>query len=163
MSFTARRISTGDGQDAMPGKVVYLREDAARLRDADAAFVTRAAALEEAYRLAQRSLTAQLEVTLDQVLAAALARVGAELPAAQRLRIVCEQLAETIGPVSGARLRIGTAGESSCSAAGIRCPWPIDVDDALAPGSCRLVTECGEWGLEFDALIASLQTRGFII
>ncbi len=128
----------------------------ARERDADRAFIARAIALEEAYRLAQISLTGQLEATLDCVLAAALARIGIELPAEQRLRVLCEQLVKVAGPMAAARLRMGPADASLYRAADIRVEWPLQIDDALMPGDCRLTTDHGEWTLEFDALIASL-------
>lgn len=196
MSFTARRISIEQGENAMLGDLVYRREDVAQLRDiatvvdrarraaasivkdarktakmravrsaavrrarerdADRAFIARAMALEEAYRLAQLSLTSQLEATLDGVLAAALTRIGIELPAEQRLRVLCEQLAKAAGPMAAARLRMGPKDASVYRAADIRGQWPLQIDDALMPGDCRLTTDHGEWTLEFDALIASL-------
>lgn len=196
MSFTARRISVEDGQDAMPSPLVYRRKDVgqlrdaatlveraryrassivkmarktakmevvrsaavrrARERDADRAFISRVAALEEAYRLAQISLTAQLEATLDQVLAAALTRIGVELPAEERLRVVCDQLAKVAGPVGAARLRMCSADASHYRSANLRAEWPLQIDDALTAGDCRLTTDHGEWALAFDAIIESL-------
>lgn len=196
MSFTARRIAIGEGADAFDGKLVWRREEVARLRDVEAIvdharrtavsivktarytakirerrsiaawrarqaqtereFVDRAAALEAAYRLAHASLTAQLEATLDRVLAAALARVGARLPAVQRLRIVCEQLGEAAGPTPGARLRLSPADEAIYRGVDIGSPWPAEIDDTLKPGCCRLVGDHGEWALDFGALMASL-------
>lgn len=128
----------------------------ARDRDADRSFVVRATALEEAYRLAQRALTSELEATLDHVLAAALAGIGVEIPAAQRLRVVSKQLNKVAGSVPGACLRLCALDESTYRAAGIHCPWPIRVDEALQPGQCRLATEHGHWALSFDALIVAL-------
>lgn len=128
----------------------------ARKAQADLEFVTRAAALEETYRHAQRSLTAQLERTLDHVLAAALAHVGAAMPAAQRLRIVCEQLSKAAGPTPGARLYLCPADEAAYLGVDLRAPWPSEIDTTLEPGRCRLACEDGEWVLGFDALMASL-------
>lgn len=128
----------------------------ARKARADFEFVARAAALEVTYRQAQRSLTAQLERTLDHVLAEALAHVGAAVPAAQRLRIVCEQLSKAAGPVAGARLCLCPADEVAYRGAAIGAPWPIEIDTTLEPGHCRLACEDGEWVLDFDALMAAL-------
>ena len=196
MSFTARRISMGDGGHAFDGKPVWRREEVARLRDAEAIvdharrtavsivkaardtaklrkrnsiaawrarraqmereFAEHAVALDNAYRSAQASLTARLESTLDRVLAAALAHVGAQLPAAQRLRIVCEQLREAAGPTPAARLLLCPADEAIYRRDDIGSPWPAEIDETLAPGCCRLVGDEGEWVLAFDALMASL-------
>lgn len=196
MSFTARRISMDEGLRAFDGKLVWRREEVARLRDAEAIvdrarrtavsivkaardtakvrrrhsiaawrarhaqmereFADRAIALDKAYRLAQASLTAQLESTLDRVLAAALAHVGAQLPAAERLRIVCEQLHEAAGPTPAARLLLCPADEAIYRRDDIGSPWPAEIDETLAPGCCRLVGDQGEWVLAFDALMASL-------
>jgi hypothetical protein len=123
---------------------------------ADFEFVTRAAALEAAYRQAQRSLTEQLEQTLDRVLAAALAHAGATIPAEQRLRIVCEQLSKAAGPTRGAQLGLCAADEAIYRCAGFSAPWPTKIDDTLEPGRCRLAAEHGEWVLDFDALLAAL-------
>lgn len=119
-------------------------------------FADRAIALDRAYRLAQASLTAQLEATLDRVLAAALAHVGAQLPAGERLRIVCEQLREAAGPTAAARLLLCPADEAIYRSNDIGSPWPAEIDETLAPGCCRLVGDEGEWVLAFDALMASL-------
>jgi flagellar biosynthesis/type III secretory pathway protein FliH len=200
MTFTARRILIGEGEDAMRGGLVYRREDVAQMcdvaslinrarraassivkdarktakmhavrsaamrrarkREADRAFIARATALEEAYRLTQISLTSQMEATLDCVLAAALTRIGIELPAEQRLRVVCEELAKVAGPVEAARLRLCQADASVYRSADIGFEWPLQIDDGLMPGDCRLVTDRGEWSLEFDALLASLAPIG---
>ena len=196
MSFTARRISMDEGQHAFDGKLVWRREEVARLRDAEAIvdrarrtavsivkaardtaklrkrhsiaawrarhaqmereFAERAIALDQAYRSTQASLTAQLEATLDRVLAAALAHVGARLPAGERLRIVCEQLREAAGPTPAARLLLCPADEAIYRRNDIGSPWPAEIDETLAPGCCRLVGDEGEWVLAFDALMASL-------
>ncbi|PMS20411.1 hypothetical protein C0Z18_10760 [Trinickia dabaoshanensis] len=128
----------------------------ARERDADRSFVARAMALDEAYRLAQRALTSELEATLDHVLAGALAGIGVEIPAAQRLRVVSKQLSKVAGSVPAAYLRLCSLDASTHRAAGIHCPWPIRVDEALQPGQCELVTEHGHWALSFDALMEAL-------
>ena len=119
-------------------------------------FAERAIALDQAYRTTQASLTAQLEATLDRVLAAALAHVGARLPAGERLRIVCEQLREAAGPTPAARLLLCPADEAIYRRNDIGSPWPAEIDETLAPGCCRLVGDEGEWVLAFDALMASL-------
>ncbi|MGG1944056.1 HrpE/YscL family type III secretion apparatus protein [Trinickia sp. NRRL B-1857] len=140
-------------------KVRTARSAARRLaleRDADRSFVERAAALEDAYRLARRALIDDFEATLDQVLAGALTRIGAELPAAQRLRIVCDRLNEAAGPMPAASLCLCAADESIYRAVGGRYPWPVQIDDTLQPGQCRLATEHGHWEIAFDALFASL-------
>lgn len=123
---------------------------------ADREFVTRAVALEAAYRLAHGALTAQLEATLDRVLAAALAHVGAAIPAAARLRIVCEQLSKAAGSMPVAHLRLCRADEAIYRCADIGAPWPTEIDDTLEPGRCRLAGEHGEWALDFGVLMASL-------
>lgn len=156
----ARRIASSIVKNARKtARAGELRSAAARrVREtqAEQAFAARALALDEAYRLAQASLMARMEEALDQVLAAALRRIGAQLPAEQRLRIVCEELAKAAGDTPAARLQLCHVDESIYRRAGIRAPWPIDVDDALAPGQCRLVANDGEWVLGFDALIVSL-------
>jgi hypothetical protein len=196
MSFTARRISTGAGNDTALDGLVHRRAEVsqleriakfaeraryaalaierrarkeARLRearadamrrarkmDADRAFVARAAALEEAYRLAQMSLAARVEETLDRVLAAALACIGAQISSAQRLRILLEQLAKEAGPVTAGRLCMCSADESIYRIAEIHSSWPIQIDDALPPGHVRLATDQAEWALDFETLVASL-------
>jgi len=143
----------------------------ARECDAESGLVARARALEELYRLAHASLTAQLETTLDRALDAALTHIGAALPAQQRLSIVCEQLKLAAGPARGARLRLCEADASAfrteCGAAydapsappARAIPWPTEIDDTLKQGHCVLVTEYGEWVLDFDALIASFASE----
>lgn len=128
----------------------------ARQAQAEREFVARAAVLEAAYRQAQRSLTAQLEQTLDRALAAALAHAGAAIPAAQRLRIVCEQLSKAAGLAPGALLYLCPADAAIFRSADIGAPWPTQIDTSLEPGRCRLAVEHGEWVLDFDALMASL-------
>ena len=199
MSFTARRISTGQREGAIDSRLVLRCEQvkaldhaaaivdrarrtaflivkearkAAKRRDvrsmaarrarkaeADVEFATRAAALEEAYCLAQAALTAQLETTLDRVLDAALAHVGATVPAAERLRIVCEQLSKAAGPIPAARLRLCPADAALFRGTDRHSPWPTELDETLKPGCCRLVSDQGEWALDFDALMASLGPR----
>src|SRR5581483_9100350 len=110
---------------------------------------------EEAYRLARESLTDQLEATLDRVLAAALASIGAQLPAVQRLRIVCDQLAKVAGPVPAARLQLSAADAAASRCPGMVLPWPTEIDDTLAPGCCRLAADHGEWVLDFDTFVAA--------
>jgi flagellar biosynthesis/type III secretory pathway protein FliH len=157
---TARRYASAIVKDARKQARSRALHAAAVRRareiDADRAFTARAMALDEAYRLARMSLTDQLESALDQVLAAALSRIGAQLPATQRLCIVCEQLAKAAGDAPAAHLHLCSADESIYRSAGIGCPWPLRVDDALTPGQCRLTTNHGEWVLDFDALIGSL-------
>jgi flagellar biosynthesis/type III secretory pathway protein FliH len=156
----ARRAASSIVKDARKAAKMKAVRSAARLRarerDADRAFVARAMALEEAYRLARISLTSDLEATLDRVLAAALASIGAQLPADERLRVLCKQLAKAAGPIAAARLCLCTADASRYRAADLPFEWPLRIDDALLPGHCRLVTDHGEWALEFDAVIASL-------
>lgn len=127
-----------------------------RDRDAQVAFIARSRALEEAYRLAQASFIAEVEATLDGVLAAALARIGAALPAEQRLQIVCEQLAREAGPAALACLHLSAADEALQRDAGLRLPWATRIDATLAPGHCRLIGEHGEWALDFDTFMAAL-------
>jgi hypothetical protein len=127
-----------------------------RERDAQVALIARARALEEAYRLAQATFIAQVEATLDGVLAAALARIGAALPAQQRLQIVCEQLAREAGPAALACLHLSAADEALRRDAGLHLPWATQIDDTLAPGHCRLIGEQGEWTLDFDTFMAAL-------
>lgn len=156
----ARRAASAIVQDARKtAEMLEVRSEAAnrsRVRDVEAALVVRARALEEAYRFAHAALTTQLEATLDAALAAALERIAAGVPAAERLRIVGEQLAQAAGPVSAAHLRMGPADGALYRDAQIRSPWTIQIDDALARGQCQLVTETAQWALDFDALIASL-------
>ena len=132
-----------------------------REKDAQLALVAQARALEESYRLAQASLAAQWEEMLDRVLAAALAHVGATLPSQQRLQIVCEQLAREAGPAPGARLHLCAADAAICRAAGLRLPWATEIDDTLAPGHGRLISEHEHWQLDFntfwEALVAAAE------
>lgn len=127
-----------------------------RERDAQVALVAQARALEQSYRLAQASLTAQWEERLDRVLAAALAHVGATLPPQQRLQIVCEQLAREAGPAPGACLHLCAADAAICRGAGLRLPWATEIDDTLAAGQCRLMSEHGHWLLDFDTFLGAL-------
>jgi hypothetical protein len=127
-----------------------------RERDAQIALVAQARALEEAYRRAQDALNVQLEATLDRALASALAHIGAILPAQQRLRIVCAQLAREAGPAPGASLFLARADEAIYRGAGPLTPWATQIDDALASGQCRLASEHGQWVLDFDTLMAAL-------
>jgi flagellar biosynthesis/type III secretory pathway protein FliH len=156
----ARHVAAAIVKDSRRVEKVRGARTAARRRarelDADRAFVERAAALEAAYRLAQHALIREFEATLDQVLADALTQIGAELPAAQRLRIVCERLAEAAGPVPAARLCLCAADESIYRAVGIRSPWPVQIDETLPLGECRLTTEHGYWSVTFDSLFAAL-------
>lgn len=156
----ARRMASTIVKDSRRIEKVRAARAAARRRarelDADRSFVERAAALEEAYRLAQRALIGAFEATLDQVLAGALTQIGIELPAAQRLRIVCERLNEAAGPIPAARLSLCAADESIYRAAGLRSPWPVQIDETLQLGECRLATEHGYWAIAFDSLFASL-------
>lgn len=132
----------------------------ARERDVELALIARAKALEEMYQLAQSLLTARLETTLDEVLAAALARAGAEVPAQRRLSIVCDQLRRVAGSGSAARLRLCEADarhyREACNGSQPAFPWPADIDSTLTPGHCKLTTALGEWALDFDSLMASL-------
>lgn len=167
----ARRAAYAMIQEARE-TVRRVEEQAAAARrarecDAESGLVARARALEELYRLAHASLTAQLETTLDRALDAALTHIGAVLPAQQRLLIVCEQLKLAAGPAHGARLRLcaadASAFQTECSAEydapsarpAPAIPWPTEIDDTLKQGRCVLATEHGEWALDFDALIAS--------
>ncbi|HEX7682920.1 MAG TPA: HrpE/YscL family type III secretion apparatus protein [Trinickia sp.] len=131
-----------------------------REREVELALVARARALEELYQIAQSTLTAQLETTLDEVLAAALARAGAEVPAPRRLSIVCEQLRRVAGSGPAARLRLCEADVpyylDACNGSPPAFPWPAEIDDSLAPGHCKLITALGEWTLDFDSLMACL-------
>ncbi|WP_116141330.1 HrpE/YscL family type III secretion apparatus protein [Trinickia diaoshuihuensis] len=156
----ARRTASSIVKQALAKEKIRRARSAekrrARDQEADRAFAMRAAALEEAYEAARRALTSELEATLDQVLASVLANIGAEIPAAQRLRVVCEQLNKMAGPMSAARLCLCEEDDSTRRTAGLHCPWPIQIDAALSPGQCRLLTENGHWALDFDALFASL-------
>ena len=127
-----------------------------RDRDAHIALVAQARGLEASYRLAQASFIARAEAALDGVLAAALAGIGAALPAEQRLRIVCEQLAREAGPAALARLHLSAADEALYRGAGLRLPWATQIDDTLASGHCRLTSEHGQWALDFDTFLAAL-------
>jgi hypothetical protein len=156
----ARRMASSIVKESRRIENVRGARSAARRRaidrEADRSFVERAAALEEAYRLAQRALIGEFEAMLDQVLAGTLTQIGAELPAAQRLRIVCERLNEAVGPMPAARLCLCAADESIYRSVGIRCPWPVQIDETLQPGECRLTTEHGHWAIAFEAFFASL-------
>jgi hypothetical protein len=127
-----------------------------RERDAQIALVAQARALEESYRLAQVSLTVQWEERLDRVLAAALAQLGATVPPQQRLQIVCEQLAREAGSAPGACLHLRAADAAVCRGAGLRLPWATEIDDTLAAGHCRLMSEHAYWLLDFDTFWAAL-------
>jgi hypothetical protein len=156
----ARRAAFAMVQNAREtAHAIEVRAAAARRereRDAQVGLIAQARALEESYRLAQASLTAQWEATLDRVLAAALARVGATLPSQQRLQIVCEQLARAAGPAPGARLHLRAADAAICRGAGLRLPWATEIDETLAAGHCRLMSEHGCWLLDFDTFWGAL-------
>lgn len=128
----------------------------AREKDAELALITRARALEESYRFAHASLTRHIEATLDAVLTVALTRLGAAIEPEVRLRIVRDELAKAAGPQPGASLHLCAADASTYCSARLTSPWPVMIDDALAPGCCRLASDHGEWSLDFDALMASL-------
>jgi hypothetical protein len=128
-------------------------EQTLRHRDADAALLRRAIALEAAYRAGRDALLARLEGVLDGALEAALRRVGAEIPAVRRIGIVAEALRGQIEPGPQAHLHLSVADEAACRAEGIELPWALRVEETLPAGTCRLSSEAGEWILAFDAFI----------
>jgi flagellar biosynthesis/type III secretory pathway protein FliH len=156
----ARRVAFGLVQNARKAaSTIEVRAATARRereRAAQIALIGQARALEEAYRLAQASFTAQLEATLDRVLAATLTHIGATLPAPQRLQIVCDQLAREVGTAPALQLHLSRVDETIYRAGGLRTPWAVKIDDTLAAGQCRLTSEQGQWELAFDTFMAAL-------
>ncbi|WP_018438976.1 HrpE/YscL family type III secretion apparatus protein [Trinickia symbiotica] len=133
-----------------------LRDEARHRRDSDAAFLRRAVALEAAYRSCREALLARLEPVLDAALEAALQRIAVRMPADQRVAIVVDELRKQIDPGPAAQLHLSAGDEAATRAMGLAFPWPIEVDEALAAGACRLSSGEGEWLLSFDALIESI-------
>jgi flagellar biosynthesis/type III secretory pathway protein FliH len=131
----------------------FAQEQALRVRRADAALLSRAIALEAAYRARRDALFARLEGVLDAALETALRRIAAEIPAVRRIVIVAEELRRQIEPGPQAQLYLSVADEAACRAVDLVLPWPFRVDETLSPGTCRLSSEEGEWVLAFDAFI----------
>jgi flagellar biosynthesis/type III secretory pathway protein FliH len=133
--------------------VRFAHEQALRRRHADAALLRRAVALEAAYRATRDAMLARLEDVLDGALETSLRRIAAEIPAVRRIEIVAQELRRQIEPGPQARLHLSVADEAACRAAGVELPWALAVDETLLPGTCRLISEAGEWVLAFDAFI----------
>jgi flagellar biosynthesis/type III secretory pathway protein FliH len=136
----------------------FAHEQALRQRHADAALLRRAVALEAAYRAGRDALLARLEGVLDGALETALRRIAAEIPAVRRIGIVADELRRQIEPGPQAHLHLSVADEAVCRAEGVELPWALRVDETLAPGTCRLSSEAGEWVLAFDAFIETCAT-----
>jgi flagellar biosynthesis/type III secretory pathway protein FliH len=131
----------------------FAREEAVRRCQADAALLSRAVALEAAYRARREALIERLEGGLDAALEGALRRIAVEIPAAQRIGIVADELRRRIEPGQAAQLYLSVADEALCRAANVPLPWPLSIDETLAPGTCRLSAEDGEWVLDFDTFV----------
>ncbi|HTI19180.1 MAG TPA: hypothetical protein VL598_16135 [Trinickia sp.] len=128
-------------------------EAAHRLSHADAALLKRAISLEAAYRARCDALVARLEVVLDTALENALRGIAVRVPAAQRVGIVAEALRRQLQPGPAARLHLAAGDAHACRAAALTLPWPVEVDENLSTGTCRLSLQDAEWVLAFDALI----------
>ncbi len=131
----------------------FAHEQALRQRHADEALLSRAVALEAAYRAGRAALLARLEGVLDGALATALRRIAAEIPAARRVGIVADELRRQIEPGPQAHLHLSATDEAACRAESVKLPWALRVDETLPPGTCRLSSEAGEWVLAFDAFV----------
>lgn len=132
------------------------RDEALRRRRADAALLARAGVLEAAYRASREALLARLEAVLDAALEAALRRIALRVPDEQRIAVVVDELRRQLHAEPGGRLHMSADDEATCRAAGLAFPWPVQVDETLAAGTCRLSSGGGEWVLAFGALVESL-------
>lgn len=133
--------------------------EASRRREADAALLARAAALDAAYERELTCLRARFEAALDDALAAALRSVVVSLPGEQRVRIVADALRAQVGDCRAATLFLSAADVAACAASAHVCPWPVETDATLRPGECRLRTGEADWVLSIDAFIDTMSGR----
>jgi HrpE/YscL/FliH and V-type ATPase subunit E len=152
----AQNIIDAAQRMAMAHESRFAREHELRLRAADAALLARATALEKCSRHRCEALSGSIEAALDAALSAALKRIALTLPAAERVRIAHEELRRQIGSQPAARLLLCAADEAACAQAAMALPWPVEIDETLRPGECRLVSGDGEWVLAFDAFVESV-------
>jgi HrpE/YscL/FliH and V-type ATPase subunit E len=156
----ARRAADGvlehARQAAREREARSARERDARHRRADAALLSRAVALEAAFRAQRDALRNRMERVLDAALQGALRRIASDIPAAERIRIVADELRRQVEPGPTAELHVAATDAAACRSAGLELPWPVQVDESLPPGICRLSVARVEWTLAFEMLIETL-------
>jgi hypothetical protein len=132
------------------------RERDMRCRRADTALLSRAVALEAAFRAQRDALFDGMERVLDAALDGALRRIASPIPAAERIRIVADELRRQVEPGPAAELHLAASDAAACRSAGLGLPWPVQVDESLPRGTCRLSVARLEWTLAFEVLIETL-------
>jgi type III secretion protein L len=125
-------------------------------RRADRALLSRAAALEAAFRAQRDALFDRMERVLDAALQGALRRIASGVPAAERIRILADELHRQVEPGPAAELHVAAVDDAACRSAGLKLPWPVKIDASLPPGTCRLSVARLEWTLAFEMLIETL-------
>lgn len=129
-------------------------ERAERSARADAALLERALELEAAYEACRDGWVARLETTLDAAFDAAIKRLGATLPPAQRIRVCAQALRDCVSSASGGCLFVSP--EDAAALGGVpdvALPWPIQADASLAPGNCRLEVGGSGWEIKWESII----------
>lgn len=122
----------------------------------EARFIEQARVLEAAYQTWRLDWQEAMTARLDQALEMALQRVALNVDEEERLHCVTHVLAEAAGPVEGARLQLAPADYEKATQHATDWPWPLEQDDSLEPGQCRLKGMDGYWLAEFTDVIDRL-------
>ena len=126
------------------------------LRAAEESVWKQAIAYHEALERQFHNFTAVLEEQALPVVRKAITTLAHEMPPEQRIAVCVRSLLDEVGRPADSTLYVNEQDQAALQDLRQPLAWPVAVDNGLAPGSCRLVSQRGEWRSAFDGRLERL-------
>jgi flagellar biosynthesis/type III secretory pathway protein FliH len=160
----ARREAAGilaDAQrtaDAMLAKhrEELKRERNALLAEAETRLWKEADAHRQSLETRFAEFTGQLEEQALPVVRQAIATLAGEMPDEQRVRASVLALLAEAGRPADSVLHVNAQDRAALAPMEDKLGWPIEIDDRLEPGACKLISRRGEWNSSFAGRLERL-------